>query len=58
MNKLKHLNGNHPLTEKEKQEMIEETLNIMVIICHLGFDWKEDPNSSDTPIRVKNLLMI
>ena len=35
MNKLKHTNGNHPLTEKEKQEMIEEILNIMVIICHL-----------------------
>ena len=53
MNKLKHINGNHPLTEKEKQEMIEEDhLNIMVIICQLGFDWKEDPNSSDTPIRV------
>jgi GTP cyclohydrolase I len=53
MTKLKHANGNHPLTEQEKQSMIQEAAehygNYMTA---LGFDWKEDPNSSDTPIRV------
>ena len=53
MTKLKHANGNHPLTEQEKQNMIEEAAehygNYMTA---LGFDWKEDPNSSDTPMRV------
>ena len=53
MNKLKHANGNHPLTEKEKQEMIEEAaVHYGNYMSALGFDWKEDPNSSDTPIRV------
>ena len=53
MNKLKHANGNHPLTEKEKQEMIEEAaVHYGHYTSALGFDWKEDPNSSDTPIRV------
>ena len=53
MNKLKHANGNHPLTEKEKQEMIEEAAeHYGNYMSALGFDWKEDPNSSDTPIRV------
>ena len=53
MSKLKHANGNHPLTEQEKQNMIEEAAehygNYMTA---LGFDWKDDPNSSDTPMRV------
>ena len=53
MTKLKHANGNHPLTEQEKQNMIEEAAehygNYMTA---LGFDWKDDPNSSDTPMRV------
>jgi len=53
MTKLKHANGNHPLTEQEKQSMIQEAAehygNYMTA---LGFDWKEDPNSSDTPMRV------
>ena len=53
MTKLKHANGNHPLTEQEKQSMIQEAAehygNYMTA---LGFDWKDDPNSSDTPMRV------
>ena len=53
MTKLKHANGNHPLTEQEKENMIQEAAkhygNYMTA---LGFDWKEDPNSSDTPMRV------
>ena len=53
MNKLKHANGNNPLTEQEKLKMIEEAAkhygNYMTA---LGFDWSQDPNSSETPIRV------
>jgi len=53
MTKLKHANGNHPLTEQEKENMIQEAAehygNYMTA---LGFDWKQDPNSSDTPMRV------
>ena len=51
--KLKHANGNMPLTEEEKQQMIKEASE------HYGrymdamkIDWRNDPNSSDTPMRV------
>ena len=53
MSKLKHANGNMPLTEEEKQLMIKEASE------HYGrymdamkIDWRNDPNSSDTPMRV------
>tara|TARA_B100000902_G_scaffold218152_1_gene207322 strand:+ start:395 stop:1024 length:630 start_codon:yes stop_codon:yes gene_type:complete len=53
MTKLKHANGNHPLTEQEKLKMIEEAaVHYGNYMTALGFDWREDPNSSDTPIRV------
>ena len=51
--KLKYANGNKPLTDEQRQEMIENAA-----ICYgeymtaLGLDWKNDPNSSDTPMRV------
>jgi GTP cyclohydrolase I len=53
MNKLKHANGNRPLTDKEKLSMIEEAaIHYGNYMTALGFDWSEDPNSSETPIRV------
>ena len=53
MNKLKHANGNNPLTEQEKLKMIEEAAeHYGRYMTALGFDWAEDPNSSETPIRV------
>ena len=53
MTKLKHANGNHPLTEQEKQNMIREAAeHYGRYMTALGFDWKDDPNSSDTPTRV------
>ena len=53
MTKLKYANGNRPLTEEEKQNMIEEaSKHYGRYMTALGFDWKEDPNSSDTPMRV------
>jgi len=53
MTNLKYANGNHPLTEQEKENMIKEAAkHYGDYMTALGFDWKEDPNSSDTPMRV------
>ena len=53
MSKLKHANGNKPLTELEKQDMINNAAGYYgEYMTALGFDWKNDPNSSDTPMRV------
>ena len=53
MSKIKHANGNHPLNEKEKRLMIHNAaVHYGRYMTALGFDWKEDPNSSDTPKRV------
>lgn len=53
MNKLKYANGNVPLTEKEKQEMIKEAaVYYGKYMDVLKIDWKNDPNSKDTPYRV------
>jgi len=50
---LKYANGNHPLTEQEKEKMITEAAGYYgEYMTALGFDWKNDPNSSDTPNRV------
>ena len=53
LHKLPYANGNLPLTEEEKQEMIQEAAE------HYGrymdamrIDWRKDPNSEDTPMRV------
>tara|TARA_R100000664_G_C2754518_1_gene142159 strand:- start:1516 stop:2151 length:636 start_codon:yes stop_codon:yes gene_type:complete len=53
LQKLAYANGNMPLTEEEKQEMIQEAAE------HYGrymdamrIDWRKDPNSEDTPMRV------
>ena len=53
MNKLKYANGNNPLTIAEKLKMITEAAgDYGEYMTALGFDWKNDPNSSDTPMRV------
>ena len=53
MSKLKHANGNLPLYEKEKQKMIEEAAeHYGRYMDSLKIDWRNDPNSSDTPMRV------
>ena len=53
MSKLKYANGNQPLTEKEKELIIREAAEKYgMFLTSLGFDWKNDPNSSDTPMRV------
>ena len=53
MSKLKYANGNKPLKEQEMKNMIEEAAeHYGSYMTALGFDWKNDPNSEDTPIRV------
>ena len=51
--KLKHANGNLPLFETEKEHMIEEAAkHYGRYMDALKIDWRNDPNSSDTPNRV------
>ena len=53
MSKLKLSNGNKLLKFWEKEKMIEEAAeHYGRYMTALGFDWENDPNSSDTPMRV------
>jgi len=45
--------ADRPLTDEEKQQMIEEaTEHFGNFLTSLKCDWKNDPNSADTPRRV------
>ena len=51
--KLPFANGNHPRTEDEKQQIIDRAAAAYEkYMDALGFDWRSDPNSADTPRRV------
>jgi len=53
MSKLKYANGNIILSDKEKQQMIEEAAeHYGKYMDALKIDWRNDPNSEDTPMRV------
>ena len=53
MSKLKYANGNMILSEEEKQKMIVEAAeHYGKYMDALKIDWRNDPNSSDTPMRV------
>ena len=53
LQKLAYANGNMPLTEEEKQEMIKEAAeHYGRYMDALRINWKKDPNSEDTPMRV------
>ena len=53
MSKLKYANGNLRLSDDEKQKMINEAaLHYGKYMDALKIDWRNDPNSSDTPMRV------
>ena len=53
MSKLKYANGNIILSEEEKQKMIQEAAeHYGRYMDALKIDWRNDPNSSDTPMRV------
>ena len=46
-------NSSAPRSDKEKQEIISKaTIAYEAYLDALGFDWRNDPNSSDTPRRV------
>jgi GTP cyclohydrolase I len=50
---LKYANSSIPHTEEEKQSMIKRAAqHYGDYMTALGIDWKNDPNSSDTPTRV------
>lgn len=51
--KLPYANGNHPRSEEEKEQIIEEAAKAYeAYMDALRFDWRSDPNSADTPRRV------
>jgi len=53
MSKLKYANGNMILSEDKKTEMIiEAAKHYGKYMDALKIDWRNDPNSSDTPMRV------
>lgn len=50
---LKYANSSIPRTKEEKLAMIEQAAkHYGEYMTALGIDWKNDPNSSDTPMRV------
>jgi GTP cyclohydrolase IA len=51
--KLPFANGNHPRTDEEKEDIINNAAEAYEkYMDALGFDWRSDPNSADTPRRV------
>jgi len=51
--KLPYANGNRPRTAEEKEEIIRQAaFHYGQYMEALGFNWRDDPNSSDTPRRV------
>lgn len=53
MKKLQYANHNHPRTPEEIQELVAKgTTAYEAYLDALGFDWRNDPNSQDTPNRV------
>lgn len=51
--KLKFANGNHPHTTEERQIIIANAAKAYeAYLDALGFDWRNDPNSTGTPLRV------
>tara|TARA_Y100001963_G_C6777869_1_gene448271 strand:+ start:132 stop:782 length:651 start_codon:yes stop_codon:yes gene_type:complete len=50
---LKYANGNIPLSAEEKMELIDNASDAYATFLDaLKIDWRNDPNSSDTPRRV------
>ena len=55
---LKYANSSIPRTKEEKLLMIEEAAkHYGAYMTALGMDWKNDPNSSDTPMRVSKTFV-
>jgi len=55
---LKYANSSIPRSEEEKQFMIAEAAkHYGAYMTALGIDWENDPNSSDTPMRVSKAFV-
>lgn len=53
MELLKYANGNVPRTDEQKNQIIDEAAKAYeTFMDALKFDWRNDPNSSNTPRRV------
>ncbi len=53
MKLLQKANGNLVRTEQEKEKMVEQATEYYgKFMTSLGLDWKKDPHSKDTPLRV------
>ncbi len=51
--KLEYANGNYPRSQSEKEQIIERAAKAYeAYLDALGFDWRNDPNSTNTPYRV------
>lgn len=50
---LKHANGSVPRSDEEKKQMIlDASVYYGQFMTALGYDWENDPNSKETPMRV------
>ena len=50
---LPFANHNHPVTEQEKHDIIQKAAKAYeAYMDALGYDWRNDPNSDNTPHRV------
>ena len=50
---LPYANHNHPVTEEEKKDIINKAAKAYeAYMDALGYDWRNDPNSDNTPHRV------
>ena len=53
VDRLTYANGNKSRTSEEKEDMLEEAAyHYGKYMTALGFHWEDDPNSSETPMRV------
>ena len=49
---LSKANGNKALTSEQKEQIIEEGAEVFAVYLDtLGFNWREDPNMANTPLR-------
>ena len=56
---LKYANHSTVLTKKQKEKMIERAAKYYgKYMDALGIDWKNDPNSLDTPYRVAKAFVV
>jgi GTP cyclohydrolase I len=51
-------NGNYPLSEEERNYRIDLASKFYgEFLSAMGFDWENDPNMKDTPLRVSKAFI-